>query len=1016
MKTDTKKIFLKGESVMGGTEYNFSNMTASKLENNKNIHVSLTLLAKGSGQLIAECKKDIISSRIVGIKRVLQDLGSNTPKVVVEVEVSSKDFTRIIQSLGNGYILSGYSVELRMKISSDLKPNDINYLDNIDSRWKELQNYDQVDQRDKINQRDAGELNPYCKLRISTENTGINIKDTLNTLKFDILISKKNRKARPIKIVVDVNSVYYRGEYIGKAIRMGFGSLGLLVELTLDDCDTTKLLHQTLIEECTHTEDIAEHTSSSPITFIDKNNLASIFRSNKVSFKFKEEKDLQKPDGMANPCKVKNPTPAKSKKIENENSIDKKYIYLVAACAVCMDGLDYQNFLINNIEDLDVTIGVRNISIKGAKIKRLFKLKSDLSKDVINEAVIEFEISNSEYISIMKALGDSFVISGILRTKTNPRIIGLLRSLNLGEGADINSEIKSTKPKEDNKDKNTNFAVIKKIPFNKDIANYKALIDGLNTYPENYDFIVKHTKAPEVSGLLHDITFDKTTNTTYLEISFANETIASMAVNLLANSYYILPAAGNKFPAAIRSKLKSKAVESTDDTRSRLAESARVSLSTYMERSFLASNTRKEMVETIINSFSHIENNDRAFNLKRHILATLKKDPRLSPSTRASLDNATTKLQGSNLQENIPGEIEFKVGLPIMSLKHHALFSSNKKENYLATIEVMDASFKCPITDLSVCKNIDGSINKIMITALIPVNALKAIKIYGLNLKDKAGIAVGKIIEKSTGRYVASIHIPSQEDSLYYKRHKSLKDFDGDIIRYNIPKNNLQNPVVPQGLNPENKTFKNVCETKDDCKLDVDKSAEPVAEQTKDSEFKYKTILYPEVDFERLKDAKKYADAVNKGIEDTLKLTDKVSSLPILTNDNFKNFKAYIKKAIIGTCHHAGFESKSVYSVALCILVPNEIVEKLKEDNISLEDVIQHTLENIETCKKGKLKKIVMSTHAIPKESSFDKINKYLKYNNSIWRQRDGDTVKTYKILYTYVKSFKIKALAIEIE
>lgn len=1043
------RLFLKGESISELTECNFSNMIIDKIESSIPVYIGIHTI-KHADEAAVDLE-NLAISKLVGVRRVLQDTRAIKPKVVIEVELSSNDYIRLIKALGNGYSLTGYSSELGM-IISNLSQNDVAYLDYNQSSNSAIKNMEN-NATQKQNKTGESKLKhtgynnkgfvlskEKCNLKIIVDKQSLEpiigaSKGDDTSLKFDVLITGKNKRARPLRIVLDSQHAYYQGVSIGIYNVMD-GYLNGYIDIVLDNNDNTDLLFTAIQMRC----EVNPHNCDSRhipfdilnnrILFKDLNGNMALFKSIKISIVSKEK---NKPTKM----------------------------------------------------------------LKGYKKDELHAICSEDHKDANKETE-----KHSGY-----------------------------------------TEIRPT--------------VIKRIPYGKGIESYRSLLKGFVTFPENYEFTFNHKIDKEVTGLIKDVEFDKDVNTTFLEVSFANDTIASKATKLFIegkmeeNTYYILPVLRSNTPSDIRIKLKSKVAKLADNTRLKLAESAQASLDEYLERSFLASNTRKKMIETIISSFSHIENNDSAFNLKRHILTTLRKDPRLSPLTRVSLNKAIVELQSSNIQENIPGKIELKVAVSkLFRFNQATKLNSDNRGDFIVYIEVMDAAFKCPIIDLSICENTDGNIEKIMTTVSVSAKARKAIEMYGLSFKDKPGVVIGRLVERSTGNYVSHVSIPSQEDLLYYKRHKSLKDFDGDNINYIIHESNLRNPVLPEDLNPENKTFKHVSEitdeylsrllnvsisrgiTKsglqsiittipvakfskreyldsfvkkyssrhkfgtmfsnkkeaglsyrnnkdfemyiiddeegypqldieqendiftaylrvyipislliklgaktfkelynkvtDDCELDVDfnvetKSAdpEPIPAQAKDSELNYKSILYPEVKFERLKDAMKYANAINKEIEaaeNALKSNRKIYNLPMLTNDNFKDFKAYIEKATISDYDRLG--GKTVYSVVLCILVPNEVIEKLKEDNISLEDIIQHALENIEICRKGKLKNITISTSVIPKMTSrsFNRINEYLKQSQSIWRKKDGNAVKTYRVLYTYVKNAKIKALAIEKE
>lgn len=941
----TSRLFLKGESTSDTTELNFSNMINSRIESGVPVHIPISIV-KNTEQAAAVLGNPVIS-KLVGVKRVVQDTGASKPKVVIEVEVNSYDYIRVMKAIGNGYSLAGngyslygYCVELWMKVSS-LSQNDVYYIEHRQS--------------------------------VSAQTT--------SPTKDSIAEKQRKTEGNDMKSKTTIKIPYGVGEKSYKALNNAIRLIPADNVLVLKHKKETEVVGEI-------SDYYLDHKTG--LVYLD------------VDFK---KETLEKavalfPEDKVNPNSNYYIFPVKKKeKRLKETAIE---MLPFAVCDSLASAQDAVNFI---------------------RKEKIFK---------------------NEYFTL----------------RENHEVRGKCLDVFINQSQEGVLSL---------------FTVMIAIEFNKDIADkHRELIDS-------------------------------------------KKDISKPKVVLEANT------------------------KSLDDH-------LEYQMYKSLERDTIGNKTKKEIIETIINSFSHIENNDSAFNLKKHILSTLRADDNLSSITKLSLDRAIVRLQYSNIQEDIPKKIELKVGVPIMSLKHHTLISNNKKENFLAIIEIMDASFKCPIIDLSVCKNIDGSIDKIMVTVSVSAKARKAIEMYGLSLKDKAGVVIGRIIERNTGNYVSHISIPSQEDSLYYKRHKSLKDFDGDTF-YKLPENNLQNHVLPEDLNPENKTFKYVSEitdeylsrllnvsisrgiaksgsqsiiatipaakfskreyldlfvqkyrfrhktsrmfsseseieisyrnnkdfklyiiedeegypkldieqenniftaylkvyipisliiklgaktfkelynkVTDDCELDVDfnvevKSNEPVVAQAKDPEIEYESILYPEVKFERFKDAKKYVDAINReieAVENALKSNHNISNLPMLTNNNFKDFKAYIEKATIGIYDYKGFGSKAGYSAVLCILVPNEVVEKLKEDNISLKDIIEHTLENIEICKKGKFKNITMATPTRVSTGVYlNRIDQYLRHSNSIWRQKDGGVAKTYRILYTYIKNAKIKALAIEIE
>lgn len=809
------RLFLKGESISNLTKYNFANRVNDKIESGVPVCILINII-KDTEQTASDLN-DLVVSKLVGVRRVFQDIRATSPKVVVEVELSSDDYIRLMKAIGNGYSLTGYSSELKMRVSS-LNKNDVYCIDHRQSVSAQPVNYtdkhtedNTIQEQNKTREsklKHTGYNNQgfllsleKCNLKIIVDKQALEpiinaSKSDDTSLKFDILITGKNKRARPLRIVLDSQHAYYQGVAIGIYSITG-GFLNGYLDIILDNNDNTHLLFTAIQMRC-----------------------------------------------EVNPC--------------NYNS--------------------------------------RCIHFDTLNNRVLFK---DLSGNI--------------------ALFKSTKISIVSRKK----------------------------------DKLTEMS-----------KGYKK--DGLH---------------------------------------------------------------------AICSEDHKDANKETEDKES-------------------------------------------AFSFKKHT------------------------------QEDTLKEFELKISIPIMDLKHNTLTNNSEKENYLAIIEVMDASFKCPIVDLSVYKSISDSIEKTMATVSISAKALRAIEMYGLSLKGKAGVVVGRIIKKNTGNYAGHIYIPSQEDFLYYKIRKSLKDFDGDTINVSAANMPLHNPAVKTiKIESEIKnakqeqsfkqkeiyviemipiaTFVDIKDAHDVCNairedkivtnkdliykennelrgrcrdvfvvqnangtltvkvaiefkkiiadkhrslinkikqthIEATKRKHSKADTTKapvnDSDAKYKSILYQEVKFERLKDARKYANAINQGIADRLKSSNEISNLPMLTIDDFKDFKAYVEKATVGTSHHEGFKDNMAYSVVLCIYVPNEVIKKLKENNISLEDIIQYALENIQICKKGKLKNITMATPGFPIEVYFNKINQHLGNNNSIWTQKDGDTVKIYIVLYTYVKNTKIKALVIEKE
>lgn len=142
-------------------------------------------------------------------------------------------------------------------------------------------------------------------------------------------------------------------------------------------------------------------------------------------------------------------------KMENENKCN---IYLVATSISSLNILRanskasnevFKEMLTESINNLNASISIADISISDIKVVNIFDIKKEVfntnkekhQESMYSEVAIKVELNAGDLIEVVTALGNGYTTNGLLRLKNSTEVVAKLRSLRLGEAADINSSL-----------------------------------------------------------------------------------------------------------------------------------------------------------------------------------------------------------------------------------------------------------------------------------------------------------------------------------------------------------------------------------------------------------------------------------------------------------------------------------------------------------------------------------------------------------------------------------------------